>query len=179
MACRGVDRLGMTRGRTIAAAVVGSAEMRAALKHLAWNPDLRPTRVVARGLGPAARILRNATRLRRIGFMLLRIPVGRPFPDIPDHVVDAVAVRREGRDRRGALEAVGAQILVWEFALPGVGHVAAAWRELFAPGVFGVGQSTAGGELPFRFGWKILAGPAREGERVGIGHVYDRMIVEH
>src|SRR5437879_9963246 len=56
----------MTRGRTIAAAVVESAEMRAALKHLAWNPDLRLTRVVARGLGPAARILRNTTRLLRI-----------------------------------------------------------------------------------------------------------------
>src|SRR5947209_20038387 len=52
MACRGVDRLGMTRGRTIAAAVIGSAKMRAAFKHLAWNPDVRMTRVVAGGLGP-------------------------------------------------------------------------------------------------------------------------------
>src|SRR6267143_4524672 len=104
MACRGVDRLGMTRGRTIAAAVVGSAEMRAAFKHLAWNPDVRLTRVVARGLRPAARIFRNAARLRRLGVVFLRIPIGRPFPDIPDHVVDAVAVRRECSDGRGALE---------------------------------------------------------------------------
>src|ERR1700682_5450467 len=126
MACGGVDRLGMPRGRTIAATVVGSAEMRAALKHLAWNPDIRLTRVVARGLGSAARIFRNATRLRRIGFVLLRIPIGRPFPDIADHVVQAVAVSRERGNRRRALESVCAKVLVWKFALPSIGHVLAA-----------------------------------------------------
>src|SRR6266852_7461218 len=104
----------MTRGRTIAAAVVGSAEMRAAFEHLAWNPDVRLTRIVARGLGPAARILRNATRLQRIGFMLLRIPIGRPFPDIADQVVDAVAIGRECGDGRSAFEAVCCEILVRE-----------------------------------------------------------------
>src|SRR5216684_1834368 len=135
MACRGVDRLGMTRGRTIAAAVVGSAEMRAALKHLAWNPDLRLTRVVARGLGPAARVFRNAARLRRIGFMLLRIPIGRPFPDIADHIVQ--------------FEAVCCEILVWEITLPGVRHMLAAWKLLVAPGEFRAVQSAACGEFPF------------------------------
>src|SRR3981081_891150 len=44
MACRGVGRFGVTRSGTIAATIVGSAEMRAALKHFAWNPDLRLTR---------------------------------------------------------------------------------------------------------------------------------------
>src|SRR2546423_4015206 len=98
MACRGVDWLGMTRGRSIAAAVVGSTKVRAALKHLARDPDVRMTRVVAGGLGPAARIFRNAARLRRVGFMLLRVPISRPFPDIADHVVQAVAVGRECGD---------------------------------------------------------------------------------
>src|SRR5450631_4919509 len=97
----------MTRGGTISAAVVGSAEMRAAFEHLAWNPDVRLTRVVARGLGPAARIFRNAARLRRIGLMLLRIPIGRPFPDIADHVAKAVAVGRECSDGRSAFETIG------------------------------------------------------------------------
>src|SRR5437763_3306649 len=139
MACRGVDRLGMTRGRPIAATVIGSAKMRTAFKHLAWNPDVRMTRVVAGGLGPAARIFRNAARLWRIGFMLRRIPIVSPFPDIADHVVQPVAVGRECSDRRGTFEAVGAEVSVREFALPSVGHVPAAWRELRAPGVFGVG----------------------------------------
>src|SRR3981081_4445231 len=113
----------MARGRAVAAAIVRRAQMRAALKHLAWNPDLRLTRVVARGLWPAARVFRNAARLRRIGFVLLRIPISRPFPDIPDHVVDAVAVRRKGRDRRGALETVSGEVHVREITLPGIRHV--------------------------------------------------------
>src|SRR5205823_10322640 len=98
-------------------------------------------------------------------FVSWRIPVGRPFPDIPDHVVDAVPVRRKGRDRRGAIEAVGAEVSVREIALPGVGLVPAAWCELLAPGVFGVGQAAACRKLPFRFGRKILACPTCIGER--------------
>src|SRR6266481_1362263 len=128
MACRGVDRLGMTRGRTIAAAVVGSAEMRAAFKHLAWNPDIRLTRVVTRSLRSAAWILGNAARLRRIGLVLLRIPIGRPFPDVADHVVQAIAVGRKRRHRRCTIEAVRAKVLAWKFALPGVCHVLSASR---------------------------------------------------
>src|SRR5882762_1056547 len=174
-----IDRLRVSCGRPIAAAIVRRAQMRAAFQNFPWDAYLRQAGIEAFVLASAARILRNAARLRRVCFMSWRIPVGRPFPDIPDHVVDAVAVRRKGRDRRGAIEPVGAEILIGEFTLPGVGHVAAAWRELFAPGVFDVGKSTAGGKLPFRFGWKILAGPAREGERIGIGQVHDRMIVKH
>jgi hypothetical protein len=48
MACRGVNRLGMARGRAIAAAIVQGAQVRAAFEHLARNPDIRLTRVVAR-----------------------------------------------------------------------------------------------------------------------------------
>src|SRR3954447_2475875 len=125
MACRGVDRLGMARGRAIAAAIVGRAEVRAAFKHLARNPDVWLTHVVARGLRSAARIFRNATRLWCIGFALLRIPIGRPFPDIADHVVQAVAISRECRNRRRALESVCAKVLAWKFALPSIGHVLA------------------------------------------------------
>ena len=62
--------------------------------------------VVAAFLAPAARILRNAASLRRVGFVLWRVPVGGPFPDVADHVVEAVAVRRERSHRRGAFEAV-------------------------------------------------------------------------
>src|SRR5205814_570002 len=126
----------MTRGRTIAATVVRSAEMRAALKHLAWNPDIRLTRVVARGLGPTARILRNAARFGRIGFVLPRIPIGRPFPNIPNHVVQAVAVGRECGDGRSALETVSREVHVREITLPGVRHVLASRRLVVAPSEF-------------------------------------------
>src|SRR5258705_1467938 len=124
----------MTRGGAIAAAIIGSAEMRAALKHLAWNLGVRVARAVACGLRPAARIFWNATRLRRVSVMLLRIPIGRPFPDIADHVVQAVTIGRKGGDWRSALEAVGHQILVREITLPGVRHVLATRHLLVAPG---------------------------------------------
>ena len=70
MAGRRVDRLGMARGRSIAAAIIRRAEMRAALDHLARNPDVGLARVVAVLLAPAARILRNAAGLRRVGLVL-------------------------------------------------------------------------------------------------------------
>jgi hypothetical protein len=70
MACRRIDRLGVTRGRTIAAAVVGSAKMRAALEHLAGNLDVGGSRVEAIFLTSTAWVLRNAAGFRRIGVML-------------------------------------------------------------------------------------------------------------
>src|SRR5579863_1651862 len=99
MVCRGVDRFGMTRSRTIAAAIVGGAQMRAAFKNLARNYDFWLGWVVARSFRSTARIFWNATRLWCVGLVLLRIPIRRPLPDIADHVVEAVAVGRE-RDYR-------------------------------------------------------------------------------
>src|SRR6266436_5436544 len=111
MARRGVDRLRVTRGRTVAPAIVGCAEMRAALEHLARNPALRIARIVARVFEATARIFGNAARLRRIGFVLRRIPVGGPLPYVPNHVMEAVAVRRKCRYRGGTFEAIGRKIL--------------------------------------------------------------------
>ena len=65
-----------------------------------------------------------------------------------------------------------------EFALPGVGHVLAAGRELVAPGELRAVEPAARGELPFGFGRQLLAGPVRVGLGVAIGDVHDRMIVE-
>src|SRR5436309_9866066 len=178
MACRGVDRLGMARGGTIAAAIVRCAQMRAAFKHFAWNFDVWLTRVVARGLGPAARIRRNAARLRGIGIVRLRIPISRPLPDIADHVVQAVAVSWECGDRGCALEAVRAKILAREFALPGIRHMLALRHELIAPGKLGAVKPTACGEFPFGLGRQVLAGPFGVSERVDERHMHDRMIVE-
>ena len=42
-----VDHLRLARSGTIAEAVVGGAEMRAALDHSAWDAELRQVRVVA------------------------------------------------------------------------------------------------------------------------------------
>src|SRR5882757_2103127 len=107
MTRRSIDRLGMPCGGPIAAAIVRRAQMRAALDDLAGDTDVRLAGIVAALLASPARVLGNAARLRRIGLMLRRVPVRRPFPDIADHVVQAVAVGRKRRHRRGALKTVG------------------------------------------------------------------------
>src|SRR6516225_9789153 len=169
----------MTRGWPVAAAVVRRAQMRAALDHPARNFGLRLAGVIAPGFGPTARILRDAACLRRIGLMLGRPPVSGPLPHIADHVVDPVAVRRKRRYRRRALEAIGAEVLVWEVTLPGIGHVFAAGCELITPGVLGAIEPPARGKLPFGFSRQVLAGPFCIGQRIVERDVYDRMIVEH
>src|SRR6476659_8911411 len=74
---RGIDGFGMPRRGPIAAAVVRCAKVGATLQDFPRNPDRGLTRVIAGVLAAAARILRNATGLWRIGFVLLRPPVRR------------------------------------------------------------------------------------------------------
>ena len=54
----------------------------------------------------------------------------------------------------------------------------AAGREFIAPGELGAVETAARGKFPFGFGRQILAGPFGVGERIAIGDVHDRMIVE-
>ncbi len=148
----------MSRGRTIAPAIVRRAEMRAPLKDLARNSDVGLAGVVAVAFRPATRIFRDATRFRRVGLVLGREPIAGPLPDIADHVVDAVAVRREGRHRRRAPKAGFA--LVRKVAVPGVRHRAVARHEFVTPGKLGVLEPAARGKLPLGFGRQILSGPS-------------------
>src|SRR5258705_1264612 len=158
MAGGGVDRLGVAGSGTIAPAVIRRAQMRAAFDDLAGNFDGRLARIVTRGLGAAARVFRNGAGFWHVGFMLLRVPVGGPFPDIADHVVNAIAVGRERRDRGRPLITIVVQVLFWKFALPGIGLVLAAGREFIAPGIFGAVKPAARAEFPFGFPGRILSG---------------------
>src|SRR5215207_9442621 len=142
MTCRCVDLLGVASRRSIASAVVRRAQVRAALDDLARDPDVCRGRVVAAVLASAAWVLRDAAGFRRVALVLLRVPVDRPFPDIADHVVDAMTVRRERGHRRGPLEAVAVRILARKLALPGVGHVPAVRRQLVAPSILGRIEAT-------------------------------------
>src|SRR5262249_27322652 len=134
--------------------------------------------VIASILRAAAWVLRYAARLRRIGLVLRGPPIGGPFPDVADHVVEAVAVWWECGHRRGALVAVECKVLARKIPLPSVGHLTAVRSDLIAPGELGLLQSAACGNLPFRLGRQPLAHPFRVGLGVAIGYVDDRMIVE-
>ena len=138
----------------------------------------RLARIVAFFLSSAARVLRNAARFRSVGLVLWRVPISGPFPDIADHVVEAVAVWRKCRHRRGAVKAVVAAVFVRKVALPGVSHVLAAGREFVAPGELGTVETATRGEFPFGFGRQLLASPSCVGECIAKRHMHHRMIVE-
>src|SRR5258706_4415155 len=174
MAGRRINRLGVPRRRAVTAAIVRRAQVRAAFDYFSRYRDLGLAWIKACSLGPAARVFGNAARFRHIGLVLLRIPVGRPFPDVADHVVEAVAVGRERGYGRSALEAVFIKVLTREFTLPGVRHVLAARRELVAPRKLGALDPATGGEFPLRLGGEFLSGPFRISLRVTERYVYHR-----
>src|SRR6185437_11090196 len=111
MAGRGVHWLRMTRGRAIAVTVIWRTQMRTALEHLARNPDVGHASVVACVLATATGVHRDTAGLGGIGLMFRRVPIDGPFPHVADHVVDAVAVRRECSHRRRAFVTVMPEVL--------------------------------------------------------------------
>src|SRR5215470_16235421 len=72
---RGIGRLGLARSGPVAAAVIGGAQVRAALEDLARNPDVGPERVIALLWRSAARVLGKAAGFRPVGLVLGRVPV--------------------------------------------------------------------------------------------------------
>ena len=92
VARRGIDRLRVTRRRTVAAAVVGRAQMRAALQDPARDPRFRLAGIVALILAAAARVLGDAAGFRRVRRVLRR---RRSRSSIPRHCRSC----REGRSR--------------------------------------------------------------------------------
>src|SRR5206468_2540573 len=75
-------------------------------------------------------------------------PVGGPFPDVAGHVVQSVAIGREGVHGAGSVVAVGAGVFGREGALPDVHSVLAARLALVAPGEDPAIEPAAGRELP-------------------------------
>src|SRR4051812_28034681 len=100
--------------------------------------------------------------------MAPREPVRRPLPDVAGHPVQAVPVRGERTDRRGALEAIEAEVLPRELALPGVGPVPTLRRQFVPPRVDGALEATARRVLPLGLRRQLLARPRRVRRRVVI-----------
>src|SRR5688572_14561227 len=86
-----VHRLWKTRGWPVPSTVVGRTQVRSALQDLARNLE-RLARVVAVLRPGAAWIPRNTTGFDGLTGVLGPIPVRRPFPDVPDHVVQPITV---------------------------------------------------------------------------------------
>src|SRR5215471_19127563 len=136
VARRGVDCLGLAGSGPVPAAVIGRAQVGAALGHLARDVGSGPGGLDTRGRGHP-RIAWHAARGARIGRMPGCEVVTGPFPDVTDHVMKPPAIGRVGTDGGGSLIAIGEQVLPRELALPGVGHHRPAGRELIPPRVHG------------------------------------------
>ena len=94
MAGAGVNGLGISSGRAIPLAIAFGAQMRAALHHLARNTDGLAFDDTAT-LRSTARIGRDAASIATLAFNpWLGEPVIGPFPDIADHVIQAIAIGR-------------------------------------------------------------------------------------
>src|SRR5262245_35414811 len=178
MASRGVNWLRMASRRPVAPTIVRGAEIGAALEHLARDATLRLAGVVAQVFRAAARVFRDTTGLGRVGLVPRTEPVRGPFPDVANHVVEAVVVLRKGADRGRALIAVLRQVLPGKLTLPGIGHHLAAWMQLVPPGKFGILLAVTCREFPCRFRRQILARPLCVSDGSLIGHVHHRMIAE-
>src|SRR5205085_1581563 len=100
-----------------------------------------------------------------------------PFPDIPAHVVEAVAVRGEASDRGRALEAVQLEVLPRKFALPCVRPSPPVREVLVAPREERAVEAAARGELPLRLGRDCLSGPVRVRRCIVVGDMDDGMAI--
>src|SRR5437879_12704801 len=61
------------------------------------------------------------------------IPIAAPFPNVPGHVVEPIAIRRKRFHRRDAGVSVFPCIFHREFSLPRVGHPFPAGTKFIAP----------------------------------------------
>src|SRR4051794_814254 len=118
----GVDHLRAARRRTVAQAVGVGAQVRAALDHLATDPELWLAWVVALLEVAPARVVRDAAR--RGGVLRVAVPpVVGPLPDVAGHVLEAEPVGGEAADGRGARVAALLRAPPREVrAVPGVRH---------------------------------------------------------
>ena len=135
MARRRINRLGNTCRRAITQAVIGRAEEGPAFEHLSWDAELRLRRINTLLSCPPSRIDRDAACPGRVFWMMLLVPVRRPFPHIASHVIQPIAIRREGAHGRCPFITICHQVLPGELPLPGVGHQLAT-RSEFIPQVY-------------------------------------------
>src|SRR5207253_1126434 len=100
------------------------------------------------------------------------VPVARPFPDVTDHVVEAVAIGLEAANRRGPGVAILVGVVDGEDALPAIRDRLALRIERARPVVLAV-ATAARGKFPLRLGRKLASAPARISKRILVGDMHD------
>jgi hypothetical protein len=113
----------------------------------------------------------------RIKVRIGSIPVAAPLPEIASHVVQTVAIWREGADGGSTNKAIFSTVFDRKYSLPGIRHVFSVRSKLVAPDKPLTLKAAASCVFPFRLAREPFAGPLRIGDGVVPGDLYDRMIL--
>src|SRR5262245_33158159 len=120
MTRRCVDRLPHSRSGPIPLTIIRRAKIRPAFHDLSWDPDTTQPRIITPFTFGPLRV--DVAAARPVRLVVLLIPIGRPLPDISNHVVESIPIRRKRSNRRRPFKPVLDEVFDWEFALPGVRH---------------------------------------------------------
>src|SRR5262249_43792211 len=119
------------RRGTVAQTVVRRAKIGTSLQNFAGNADVGSQGIVTL----LACVTFGPPGTARLHCMMFLIPITGPFPYVPGHVVETVAVGRKRTYGRCAFKTIHEQVLDGKFSLPGVGHHLSTGSKLIAPGV--------------------------------------------
>ncbi len=161
MRSRSINRLRKACSRAITLAIVRCAQVRPTLQNFTRDLQFSLPGIIATLLSRSTWIVRDAAGLHPYCIMLRLIPVRSPLPDVSNHVVEPITVRRKRPDGRGALIAIAAQIVPWKFTLPRIRHVASVRKKFLPPCKSSAVQSTPCCKLPLRLRRQIFSRPFR------------------
>lgn len=108
---------------------------------------------------------------RHLFIVIVIVIVRTPFPYIPCHIVQAVAIGEEGAYRRRVIELIIFRILVREMAVPEIAFVFSFIYTFISPRVDVVLQSTPCRIFPFRLRREAFARPFAVGRGVFPGNL--------
>src|SRR5690242_6744340 len=103
MTRRCVDRLAHSRGGPIPLAIIRRAKIRPAFHDFPWDPDTTQAWILTPFTFAPLRI---DVAARPVRLTVLLIPIGRPLPDISDHVVESIPIRRKRSNRSSPFKPV-------------------------------------------------------------------------